>query len=547
VDRTLINDYIAATKCNRCDRIGAPMRTLKVLNTSSFLAPDSLLAAIIDSSEDAIISKDLRSVVTSWNKAAQRIFGYTADEMIGTPIDRLFPRERLDEEADIMSRIQKGERVEHFETVRVRKDGSRIDVSLTISPIRDSDGKIIGASKIARDITEQKLSLRKLTEAHEELKRADRMKAEFVATLSHELRTPLTAISGWVQVLQDNPSPDELEQAIQVIDRNVRMQGQLIEDLLDMSRIEAGKINLDLQRVDLATVATSAMETVNTAIESKEIRLTSSFGSINGVVLGDKNRLQQIIWNLLSNAVKFSPRQGKVHVVIRQVNSHVELSVIDNGKGISPEFLSQVFDRFRQADASTTRSHGGLGLGLAIAKHLAELHGGSLKAYSAGQDQGATLTLILPLLSAYHAVDREGISPQVADSQVDENDLSGVRVLVVEDEPDSADIVARILRRHRAEVRTAGSVASGLHEFERFEPHVVLTDIGMPEHDGFELLRRLRDLPGGRKLPVVALTALARSEDRTRALRAGFQMHVPKPIDAAELVAIVQNLAGLTS
>lgn len=477
------------------------------------------------------------------------MFGYTAEEMIGTPIDRLFPRERLGEEAEIISRIQNGERVEHFETVRVRKDGSQIDVSLTISPIRNDDGKIVGASKIARDITEQKLSLRKLTEAHEELKRADRMKAEFVATLSHELRTPLTAIAGWVQMLMDNPAPDEVQQAVEVIDRNVRMQAQLIEDLLDMSRIESGKINLDLQRVDLSNVATAAMETVRTAVESKEIRITYSFGSVNGVVLGDKNRLQQIVWNLLSNAVKFTPRQGKVHVVIRQVNSHVELSVIDNGKGIPAEFLHLVFERFRQADASTTRSQGGLGLGLAIAKHLSELHGGSLRAHSGGRDQGATFTLILPLLSAYHASEKDSSYPHSASAELSQDvcELAGIKVLVIEDEPDSADVLARILKRHGAEVRTAGTAAKGLDEFERFSPNVVLTDIGMPVEDGYEVIRKLRTLPGGRKVPIVALTALARSEDRTRALRAGFQMHVPKPVDAGELVAIVQNLAGLSS
>jgi PAS domain S-box-containing protein len=508
---------------------------------------DTLLAAIVDSSDDAIISKNLQSVITSWNKGAERIFGYTAEEMIGTPIDRLFPPDRLQEERDIISRIQRGERVEHFETVRVRKDSSQIDVSLTISPIRNGQGEIVGASKIARDITEQKLSQRKLAEAHDELKRADRMKAEFVATLSHELRTPLTAISGWIQMLRDAPSPDEIQQAIQVIERNVRLQSQLIEDLLDMSRIESGKIALDLQRVDLATVTTGALETARTAVEPKEIRLTWSFGSVNGVILGDKNRLQQIIWNLLSNAVKFTPKQGKIHVVIRQVNSHVELSIIDSGKGIPPEFLPLVFDRFRQADASTTRSHGGLGLGLAIAKNLAELHGGSLRAHSGGKDLGATFTLVLPLLSAYHSIDAEhspGKSP-VTPSMDDESSLSGIRVLVVEDEADSADVLVRILQRHHANARSANNVPTALEAFKQFDPHVVLTDIGMPEQDGYELLRQVRALPKGKKVPIVALTALARSADRTRALRAGFQMHVAKPVDAEELVAIVHNLAGL--
>ncbi|PYJ11776.1 MAG: hypothetical protein DMF06_01655 [Verrucomicrobia bacterium] len=514
-----------------------------------FISTELLYTAIVDSSEDAIVSKDLHSIVKSWNKGAERTFGYTAEEMIGHSIVQLLPPDRLQEEAHILARLHRGERVEHYETVRRRKDGQLIDVSLTISPIRDERGVIVGASKIARDVTKQKEALRKLAEAHEQLKRADTMKAEFLATLSHELRTPLNAILGWVQILKNGATEDDLEQAVPVIERNVRAQAQLIEDLLDMSRIEAGKLSLDIQPVDLAEIVNASLETVRPAAHGREIRLTSAFSSIDGVVMGDKNRLQQILWNLLINAVKFTPKGGRVHVVTERSNSHVDLSVTDSGQGIAPEFLNQVFDRFRQADSSTTRPHGGLGLGLSIVKHLAELHGGSVHVASAGVNLGATFTVSLPLQSVRQRPGTRSKSQRsvAIDDGATEADLSGVKILVVDDEKDSVEIVRRILGRTGAEVCTAGSMEEALTEFKRFAPHVVLSDIGMPGHDGYELIARLRKLPGGRTVPAVALTALARSEDRTRALRAGFQLHVPKPVDSAELITVVQNLAALRS
>ncbi len=521
------------------------------MGTSSVFIPrDLLYEAIVDSSEDAIVSKDLHSIVQSWNKGAERIFGYSAYEMVGQSIMKLLPADRKDEEAGILERLQRGERLEHFETKRQRKDGKIIDVSLTISPIRNEQGVIVGASKIARDITEQKEALRKLAQAHEQLQRADQLKAEFLATLSHELRTPLSAILGWVQILKERATPAEIAEGIPIIERNVRVQTQMIEDLLDMSRIEAGKMSLDVQRVDLAAVVSAGIETVRPAAAAKDIRLTSAFSSVSGVVVGDKDRLQQVVWNLLTNAVKFTPRRGHIHVVVKRVNSHVAIDVIDNGQGIPPEFLGQVFDRFRQADATTTRRHGGLGLGLSIVKQLTELHGGTVQVTSEGVGQGATFTVSLPLQSVRHQ------SPQ-ATAQMQRNapldeaaakvELKGTKVLVVDDEEDSVRTVSRILERHGAEVRGVYSMEKALEEFTRFAPHVVLSDVGMPGHDGYELVQRLRAMPGGRTVPAVALTALARSEDRTRALRAGFQLHIAKPVDFNELVAVVQNLAALRS
>ena len=372
------------------------------------------------------------------------------------------------------------------------------------------------------------------------------MKAEFLATLSHELRTPLNAILGWVQILKDGATAEDLAEGVPIIERNVRVQSHLIEDLLDMSRIEAGKISLDIQRVDLVSVVTAGVETVRAAAEGKEIRLTSTFASVDGTVMGDKDRLQQIVWNLLANAVKFTPKNGHVHVMIERANSHVEISVTDSGQGISPEFLGQVFDRFRQADSSTTRRHGGLGLGLSIVKNLTELHGGTVRVTSPGVGLGSTFTVTLPLQPVRHeSISTTGRSDEGLNGVEPAGDLEGVKVLVVDDEADSAGVVRRILSRHRADVCSANSMEEALAAFTRFEPNVVLSDIGMPGHDGYELIAALRNLPGGRTVPAVALTALARSEDRTRALRAGFQMHVAKPVDSDELVAVVKNLASL--
>ena len=514
---------------------------------SVFIPSELLYEAIVDSSDDAIISKNLQSIVMSWNKSAERIFGYSAEEMVGQSIAKLFPPDRLDEEAQILARLHQGERVDHFETQRRGKDGKPIDVSLTISPIRNADGVIVGASKIARDVTEQKKAHRKLSEALEALKSADRIKGEFLATLSHELRTPLNAILGWVQILREEGSVENFIHAIPIIERNVRIQSQLIEDLLDMSRIEMGKVSLDIRQVDLPTVVGAAIETVRPTAKAKDIRLTSSFASMTGIVMGDKDRLQQIVWNLLTNAIKFTPKEGRVHVLIKRVNSHVEICVSDSGRGISEEFLGQVFDRFRQAEGGTTRRSGGLGLGLSIVKHLTELHGGNVRVTSDGLDQGATFIISLPL-QAVRPEPEELIDDErraSLDVAAKKSDLTGIRVLIVDDEDDSIEIVGRILERKGAEVRTARSMVPALEEFTRFSPQVLITDIGMPEHDGYELLARLRELPGGRSVPAVALTAMARNEDRIRALRAGFHLHIVKPVDFAELVAVVQNLAAL--
>jgi PAS domain S-box-containing protein len=343
----------------------------------------------------------LNLIVTSWNSGAERIFGYTAEEMIGTSIMRLIPPDRLEEEREILSRIRRGERSDHFETVRLAKDGRRLNLSMTISPIMDATGHVIGASKVARDISERKKAEEALKKAMEEAEaanrerlqlldserearsqaeRASRMKDEFLATLSHELRTPLNAVLGWAK------------QGLDIIGRNAQVQAQIIEDLLDMSRIISGKVRLDVQWIELSSVLNESIETLRSTAQAKGVYLQAWLDPFARPISGDPNRLQQIFWNLLNNAIKFTPKEGKVEVLLKHASTEVQVSVIDTGEGIAPEFLPYIFDRFQQGDASTTRRHGGLGLGLSIVKQLVELHGGNVRVQSDGIGKGATFS-----------------------------------------------------------------------------------------------------------------------------------------------------------
>ncbi|HEV7300331.1 MAG TPA: ATP-binding protein [Tepidisphaeraceae bacterium] len=391
--------------------------------------------------------------------------------------------------------------------------------------------------------------------ARVEAERNSRMKDEFLATLSHELRTPLNAILGWAQLLQHDRTPaDELGNGLQVIERNARVQKQLIEDLLDMSRIISGKVRLDVQRVELQPVIEAAVEAIRPASEAKGIRLQVTLDPIAGPVKGDPSRLQQVVWNLLSNAVKFTPRGGRVQLFLERVNSHLEIVVSDTGEGVPPEFLPHVFDRFRQADASTTRRHGGLGLGLSIVKQIAELHGGTVWAKSPGEGKGSTFMVMLPLLVLHENGDSPSeprVHPATAEAdkvECEEADLAGVTVLVVDDEPDARELVRRFLGACGAAVVTAGSADEAMALLRERRPRVLVSDIGMPGADGYELMRQVRSLPAtqGGRTPAIALTAFARTEDRTRAMRAGYNVHLSKPTESTELVAAVASLAGLS-
>lgn len=824
------------------------------------------LTALIESADDAIISKTLDGIITSWNGGAQRIFGYTAEEVIGKPVTILIPEDHSDEEPAILARLRAGDRIDHYETVRVRKDGRLIDVSLTVSPIKGPTGKIIGASKIARDITEQQQARKALEEASERLrlalaasrlgdwswdaktdvvtlseiaarildipagpymtwtemrtllheedrersglavekalaehsdydieyrvKRKDgsevwvsargrgvyedgtvvgmlgfvqdislrkateetlreqaealstlnevgqiisaeldlhktvqavinaateltgarfgsffynvlneddapymlytlvgvpcelfaqfpvpaandlfgptfrgegvvrignvkldprygrsspyygvpekylpvtsylavpvvsrsgevlgglffghpeadffterdemtavnlasqatiamdnarlyeaakkaraqaeqaaaekerlyraaeessRLKEEFLATISHELRTPLSAILGWARMLRLGQLSDEnAVKALDTIERNARAQAQLVDDLLDVSRIITGKLRMDVRPADPNSFVDAAVEAVRPAAEAKGVRIQKVMDTSAVAIPGDPVRLQQVVWNLLSNAIKFTPRGGRVQIRSERVNSHLEIVVSDTGQGISPDFLPHVFDRFRQADQKTSRQHGGMGLGLAIVRHLVELHGGTVSAMSGGEGQGATFTVTLPITPIYQ-VDSSGsrVHPAASDLlPVDEatDRLDGLSILVVDDEPDTRELLKQGLEHCGATVRVAGSAAEAVDSIVETKPDILISDIGMPGTDGYDLIRQIRDLPPakGGKIAAVALTAYTRVEDRLHALRAGYDMHVPKPVELAELVAVAASVA----
>lgn len=389
----------------------------------------------------------------------------------------------------------------------------------------------------------------RLLEAAEE---ANRTKDEFLATMSHELRTPLTAILGWTHLLRTNTFGEEhIARALEVVERNARAQTKLIDDLLDVSRIITGKLRLDVRPVNLSAVIEAAVDAIQPTAEAKSIRLQSLIDPQAGPISGDADRLQQIIWNLLSNAVKFTPKAGRVQIRLERINSHVEITVSDTGKGINPAFLPHVFDRFRQADGTTTRAHGGLGLGLSIVRQLVELHGGTVTVESDGEGHGATFTVQLPLMAARQEVDRVERRHPTAGGSVSLDcppSLVGLRILVVDDEADTRDMLRAVLERCGSEVATAASAAEALEVLTSGQPDVLISDIGMPDEDGYALIGkvRAREVEPGQRIPAVALTAYARVEDRVRALTAGFQVHLPKPIEPIELVAVVASLSGRT-
>ena len=511
------------------------------------------LAAIVESSDDAIISKDLNGIVRSWNAAAERMFGYAAAEIVGKALRLIIPADRHAEEDEILARLRRGERIEHFETVRRAKDGRLLDVSLTVSPVRDSSGCVVGASKIARDISDQKHAAaerERLLEAERvaraEAERASRLKDDFVAMVSHELRTPLNAMLGWTQLMtRARNDPAVIARGLDVVARNTRLQAQLISDLLDISRIVAGKLQLDTRTVDLRAIVGQAFETIEEEARTQGVEIEGELDEGASLVWGDPSRLQQVFWNLLSNAIKFTPRGGRVRVRLRFGGSHAHLEVADNGAGIRADALPHVFDRFHQADRSITRRFGGLGLGLAIVRHLVELHGGQVEAASEGEGKGATFTVTLPVVG--DAVDHERRKERREATDVSVG-LETIRLLVVEDEADTLEFLRRLLTTHGATVLTAVNAGEALLLMRDEKPDLLISDIGLPEVDGYDLIQRVRrEASPGRDIPAIALTAYARSEDRTRALRAGYQAHIAKPVEPNELLAMIASFVELTA
>lgn len=545
----------AAGESVRFDGITLDVTRQKQTETDLALSEARYRLVIESLPEYAIFILDDAGHITHWNVGAERLLGYTTTEILGRSAHLLFTpedRARGEPEKEMLTAKTKG--FASDDRWHLRKDGSRFFVSGLMCSLQDNQGRRIGLAKIMRDVTERQAAaaererlLESERAARSEAERTSRLKDEFLATLSHELRTPLNAILGWTQILKTpGLEPADVAQGLEVIDRNTRAQARLIEDLLDMSRIVSGKVRLEVQPVVLSAIVNAAIDSVRTAADAKAIHLTAVVHGAGATVRGDANRLQQVLWNLLTNSIKFTPAGGQVQVSVTREEDHAAVRVADNGAGIEPAFLPHVFERFRQADASTTRQHGGLGLGLSIVKQLVELHGGEVRAESAGAGRGTTFTFTIPLLAAPRVSPppTPRPSPPSATTTVQDIDLSGVRVLVVDDEPDSAGLVKRVLETQRAEVRVALSMAIALEQFGEFKPHLLLSDIGMPEHDGYELIQRIRELPHGHGVPAAALTALARGEDRSRALQAGFTAHLAKPIEPAELIRVVASLAG---
>ncbi|MBN3872790.1 ATP-binding protein [Nostoc sp. JL33] len=493
------------------------------------------------------------------NNVMAQMYGFScAEEIISARLGDFLVRSDPHNIAYLRTFIRSNYRLIDAESHEIDKQGNPKYFLNNLVGIVEN-GLLVRAWGTQRDITERKQAeqereqlLESEQTARADAETANRIKDEFLATLSQELRTPLNAIMGWTQLLRSRKLDETTAvRALETIDRNSKSLTQLIEDILDVSRIIRGTLHLNIHQVKLVPLVEAAIDTVRPAAQAKEIRIKCKFDPEVGVVVGDGNRLQQVVWNLLSNAIKFTPKRGRVDVQLKRIQSHVQIRVSDTGAGIAAEYLSHVFERFCQADSSSTRSHGGLGLGLAIVRHLVELHGGTISAQSPGIGLGATFIVNLPM----KAVDVEASTAEEVSSVVDAQEannylpnLDGLRVLIVDDEADARHLLTTILTEFGIQVIAAASACEALLALQQFRPHILVSDISMPQEDGYTLIKKVRALPteeGGR-IPAVALTAYARAEDRTQALLAGFQLHVPKPVNPGELAAVIANLTGRT-
>lgn len=504
---------------------------------------ESKFRMIVESAKDfAIITLDLDGRITSWNAGAQRILQYEESEIVGQTDHVIFtPEDQADQapEQEVNEALTTGRALN--ERWHVRKDGSQFWGSGLVMPLLDEAGEIEGFLKIMQDKTEQRQTQEALKLAALALDRANRIKDEFLAVLSHELRTPMNPILGWTKLLKSGRcDPPKARQAIEIIERNAELQIQLIEDLLDVSRILSGKFTLNANVIDLCTVVSAAIDTVNLAATAKGIDIQMQLPSRVLQARGDAGRLQQVVWNLLSNAVKFTPNNGRVEVRVQRIDDRACIQITDTGKGIIPEFLPHVFEYFRQEDSSTTRKFGGLGLGLAIVRQIVELHGGTVSVQSPGEGQGATFTVKLPLIEV---TEQPSQSTSRESNSLPDLPLSGIRAIVVDDEVDSRDFVAFALAQDGAEVKTASSGIAAIDLLASFNPDVLISDIGMPHLDGYELVQKIRKMPGGQEIIAIALTAYASETDQKKAIASGFQQHLSKPINPDQLLATVIELS----
>ena len=497
----------------------------------------------MESSDDAIISKDLNGTITSWNDGARLIFGYIAEEVIGKSITILIPRERHEEEPGILERIRKGSRVDHFETIRQCKDGTLIDIELTISPIKNANGKIIGASKIARDITKRKRVETELKKAHEEVVAASRAKDDFLATLSHELRTPLNPV---LLIASDAVNNHELAPSVRMdfntILKNIELEARLIDDLLDLTRIAGGKVILDKRIIDVHSICREAIAMVQEEMVRKEIVLKLKLAASQSEVFADMVRLQQVFWNLLKNAVKFTPQHGLITVESEvSEKDHVIIRIVDTGIGIEPGEMSRLFKTFSQGDQA--RQFGGLGLGLAISKRLMDVHEAKIHAFSLGRDQGATFTVELPLAKTVgkSAAVSDGSAP-FSDGSLPVNTLKNIRILLVEDHEPTRKTLALLLMRRRYEVVATASITEALAQRRNF--HVLISDIGLPDGNGCDLMIEMRKRGS---IQGIALTGFGMEQDVARSREAGFLMHLTKPVKIQALEKALNAAVKLCS
>jgi PAS domain S-box-containing protein len=512
----------------------------------------------------AVIEWDSDFRLSRWSPSAERLFGWKAREVLGKRITdwQFVFADDLEEVKKIRTRQLKG--IEEHGVSKNRnytRDGAVLHCEWYNSVLYDHAGKLESILSLVLDVTarnqaeEERANLLLLEQdARKAAEEANRCKDEFLATLSHELRTPLASILGWARLLASGMvDTDKYPQVFATIARNAKAQAQLIDDLLDVSRIITGKMHLDVRPVQLAPIIEATVETVRPAAAAKEIQLKLRLDPKVGEISGDPERLQQLMWNLLSNAIKFTPRKGRVEISLKKVGSQAEIIVRDSGQGIQADFLPHVFERFRQADGSTARKYGGLGLGLAIVRHLTELHGGTVQVESPGELQGSTFKVTMPVLAqeSPHAIRKQverQRSPDNGELSKLRPALNGLRVLVVDDEIDVRDFAMMTFQECGAESATAASCAEALRILEDWRPDVLVADIAMPDEDGYDLIHKVRALPedrGGR-IPAMALTAYARTEDRVRILSSGYQIHVAKPVEPVELIAAVASLVGRT-
>ncbi len=487
----------------------------------------TLLAAVVESTEDAILTKSLDGGILSWNAGAERMFGYGAEQVVGGPVTRLVPLHRQDEEGELLRRVSQGERVASFETERLHRDGRVFDVSVTLSPIRDDTGQIVGASSIVRDMT-----ARKAFEAS--LREADRRKDDFLAVLAHELRNPLSPIRNSAALLRLGGATDPVTaRAAAVIERQAQHMARLLDDLLDVSRITRDRLELRRVPVTLAEVLDAAGETVRPALDALHQTLSLTVPGSPVHLNGDPVRLAQVFANVLSNASKYSERGGEIRVVAAVTGAEVAVEVADDGIGIPSEMLPLVFEMFSQASQAIGRSQGGLGIGLALVKGLVALHGGRVAAASAGTGHGSRFTVTLPVVATAAPVSRVVVAGAAV--------RSARRVLVVDDNRDGADSLAQLLQAQGHDVRTAYDGASAIAEAGRFHPQAVLLDLGMPGLDGLETARRLRAAQPAEPLLLVAVTGWGQERDRRQTREAGFDGHLVKPVDLTDLEALMQS------